>query len=260
MQSIRLSQLNPDVREKVRKFDTLNDGELSLDEAIQGLIAIQKQSNNYKRMVYILIPTLIFTLAAVLGLNILSIYLTKDMKVTTDFSRETNNPVLIDNQGKTVQTQPIEIRSDFISILSNYDVSALYSITNLEMDGLNVPVQGIFVSGLENTTTTVMISTPYVWFSVDSDGKFNIDYHLWVNPNDTFAQIVFHSISTNLQNLINSVFNPITKIQGDLKNSNHITFKPKQQEKEVKVIIKSDVKPTPRGIGGFGCGKRACFG
>ena len=33
------------------QFDTTNDGELSLEEAIQGLVALQKQSNNYKKMV-----------------------------------------------------------------------------------------------------------------------------------------------------------------------------------------------------------------
>ena len=52
-QGIRLSVLNSAVRERVEKFDTGNDGELDINEAMQGLITLQKQSNNYKKMIWL---------------------------------------------------------------------------------------------------------------------------------------------------------------------------------------------------------------
>lgn len=38
-------------------------GEFTIEEAIQGLVALQKQSNNYKRMLYFIVPlmTIILT-------------------------------------------------------------------------------------------------------------------------------------------------------------------------------------------------------
>ena len=77
---VRLSTLNPQVREKLVKFDTANDGELSIEEAIQGLVTLQKQSNNYKRMLYLIVPLMMIMLACVLGVNILAIQLTKDLQ------------------------------------------------------------------------------------------------------------------------------------------------------------------------------------
>jgi hypothetical protein len=78
-QGIRLSVLNPQVRERVEKFDTGNDGELDINEAMQGLIALQKQSNNYKKMIWLLIPVLCMVLAGSFGTTILAINLTKDI-------------------------------------------------------------------------------------------------------------------------------------------------------------------------------------
>ena len=75
--SVRLSVLNPQVRERVEKFDTGNDGELDINEAMQGLIALQKQSNNYKKMIWMLIPILSLMIAATFGTTILAINLTK---------------------------------------------------------------------------------------------------------------------------------------------------------------------------------------
>ena len=47
--AVRLDTLNPQVRERVEKFDIGNDGELDINEAMQGLITLQKQSNTIKR-------------------------------------------------------------------------------------------------------------------------------------------------------------------------------------------------------------------
>jgi hypothetical protein len=50
--SVRLDDLNPVVRERVQKFDTRNDGELDIHEAMSGIITLQKQSNNYKKTMF----------------------------------------------------------------------------------------------------------------------------------------------------------------------------------------------------------------
>ena len=94
-QGIRLSVLNPALRERVEKFDTGNDGELDIKEAMQGLITLQKQSNNYKKMIWLLIPVLCLVLAGSFGTTILAINLTKDIHQNSGVltSKMDNTPI-----------------------------------------------------------------------------------------------------------------------------------------------------------------------
>ena len=85
--TVRLSVLNPALRERVEKFDTGNDGELDINEAIQGLITLQKQSNNYKKMIWLLIPVLCLVLAGSFGTTILAINLTKEINQKHSITR-----------------------------------------------------------------------------------------------------------------------------------------------------------------------------
>ena len=55
---IELSSLNPVVKERIQKFDTKNDGTLDIDEAMEGLVTLQKKSNRYKKMLWFLIPVI----------------------------------------------------------------------------------------------------------------------------------------------------------------------------------------------------------
>jgi hypothetical protein len=80
--SIRLENLNSDVARKLRKFDVTNDGSIDMNEAIQALITLQKQSDNYKKMIWILVPVLVALVASVFGTTILAIRLTQELKVT----------------------------------------------------------------------------------------------------------------------------------------------------------------------------------
>ena len=108
--SVRLSVLNPQVRERVEKFDTGNDGELDINEAMQGLIALQKQSNNYKKMIWMLIPILSLMIAATFGTTILAINLTKDIKSSTI---EGNIPVLKTYSGHDVEKSYASIKKHY---------------------------------------------------------------------------------------------------------------------------------------------------
>jgi hypothetical protein len=241
--SIRLSMLNPDVRKKLEKFDTLNDGSLSIEEALQGLVTLQKQSNNYKRTVYLLIPLMLLTLVGVLGINILSINLTKDMKVSS-------NTKLTNNNGDVVQTKILQEQSTLFSVLTSSDLETLYSMTSLQIDGLFIPVQGIYVKGIDNETTTVMISTPQVYFSIDSQGDFTVDFNTINDITNEFSQIVYHVLSTNLQSMKISMMMIDEKIS--IKNA----------DQQLRVILRNeDRKPQTRGLGGFGgCRRTTCFG
>jgi len=233
---IRLSQLNTEVRDKVKKFDTGNDGSLSIEEAVQGLVALQKQSNNYKRLLYMIIPVLLLTLGGVLGCNILSIYLTKELKV---LSSTNNSPILTDLSGKVVQTATYSNTGTFLDLLRSGSLEQLYSTTNIRMDGLNLPVQAVFISGVSNTTTSVTISTAYVWFKIVSDGSYDLGYNSWVDPNtDKIGLISYHVLSTNLQQL-----------------QQHIVDNT-QSDSGMQISITSSSKAGGMGLGGFTCVRR----
>jgi hypothetical protein len=93
--SIRLSMLNPSVKERVQKFDVGNDGALDIEEAMQGLITLQKQSNNYKKMLWFLIPVLCLVLLGSFGTTLLALNLTKEVKQDSGLlvSSKTNIPI-----------------------------------------------------------------------------------------------------------------------------------------------------------------------
>ena len=77
---IQLEDLNVDIRNKLAKFNTSNSGKLTTEELLQAAITLQKQSNNYKRMLYLMIPVMLFMIASIFGITILAINLTKDLK------------------------------------------------------------------------------------------------------------------------------------------------------------------------------------
>lgn len=255
--SIRLSQLNPQLKDRLTKFDTGNDGELSIEEALQGLVTLQKQSNNYKKMLYLIIPIIILTLGSMLGVNILAINLTKDLQ--SQQSSITSNPVLVDRNNKAIQVEVVDNNYDFISFLSVASIDDLNKLNqiqfNSQIDTLNLAITSLYLENLQNDTTTIIISTPYVWFSLTSDGNYNINYNSWISSNDSFNQKIYHIVSEGLNRMSTSL------IQSKLVNNNLDKIMIKQKDdKKVKITIQKDFHPTTRGIGGFGCGKRACYG
>ena len=100
--SIRLSTLNPQLREKVSKFDFSGDGSLELEEALAAIVTLQKQSNNYKKILYMAFPLIGILLVCMLGINVLSIKLTKELE-SRNFQNKIST-VLTDTSGNVVST------------------------------------------------------------------------------------------------------------------------------------------------------------
>jgi len=148
--SVRLSTLNPALRERVEKFDTCNDGELDINEAIQGLITLQKQSNNYKKMIWLLIPVLCMVLAGSFGTTILAINLTKEVKSSTI---EGNIPVLKTTNGESISVYNTLEHSHFSDFQAKQS-----SVMNLlpqfiQIDSLKMKASGLFQT--QNATYTL---------------------------------------------------------------------------------------------------------
>jgi hypothetical protein len=164
---IRLSTLNPKIRDKISKFDTSNDGEINIEEAIQGLITLQKQSNNYKKTVYLLVPLIMVMLACILGVNILAINLTKEIKTTS----AADNNFLTNKQGEIVSTISYSDNKGFYEWLLE-DSNSFIDILNI--GSMRLKVDSIYLEDL-NETSIVYVSTPNIWFSLCSNGSYKIE-------------------------------------------------------------------------------------
>ena len=222
--SIRLSTLNPQVREKLVKFDTANDGELSLEEAIQGLVTLQKQSNNYKRMLYLLVPLMTVMLACVLGVNILAIQLTKDLSTSTT----TGNPVLTNKQGNVVSTSSYSYSKGLTDWLlyGEYDM-----LETINFDTLNLKVDSMYLEKEDTGVNTLYISTPVLWFSLSSNSTYNIEKVSGLYPSKVYNIV---------DNGLNGVFNPPTS------KIFEFLFRP---------IVTTSKPPPPAASSPFGCSK-----
>jgi hypothetical protein len=249
--SIRLSQLNPELKDRFQKFDTGNDGELSIEEALQGLVTLQKQSNNYKKILYLFSPILLISLACFFGMNILAINLTKDIKYST--SQDVN--YLVNKNGDSIKVESYSQNLNFIDLLSTSSIEELFSVTKLQFGGyddvplLNLPVNSIIVEGINNDTTTIIVSTPYILFKLSSDSSYSVEYTN--NIQDTYSIYVFHIVSQSLNHISISIENSVNQMSKVAKNSN---------VKVIITVLHDDNKPKTRGIGGFGCSKSRCFG
>jgi hypothetical protein len=128
--SVRLSSFNVDVRSKLAKFDTDNQGELNINDLTHAVITLQKQSNNYKRLLYIILPIMLVMIASIFGTTILAINLTKDIK--TNSSGSLVNAI----SGQVVSTsQAIDYRI-FNEWLNSGDTNALREIHALELENM----------------------------------------------------------------------------------------------------------------------------
>jgi hypothetical protein len=245
--SIRLSTLNPKVREKLSKFDTLNDGEINLEEAIQGLVTLQKQSNNYKKTVYLLVPLMIIMLGCVLGINILAINLTKDIKT----SGIENSNFLTNKQGEIVSTVSYTESKNFFEWL--------FEGSNNFVDILNIGTLRLKVDSLYleefNQTSTIYVSTPNIWFSLCSNGSYIIE-----NVQGEYNNKIKALVEEQLQNYQDHVLTNF-QTKTTLKEMTVIVDRPNPND-----IIKTDNRApteTTVAIGGFSCVKtstRKCGG
>ena len=185
--SIRLSVLNPQVRERVEKFDTENDGELDITEAMQGLIALQKQSNNYKKMIWLLIPVLCMVLAGSFGTTILAINLTKDINQNSGLltSKIDDTPI------RTVSAVSKDLM--FSSIFSeDYN-----QITKLHFGNIALNVNEIYQVKLQDNTKTVYVNSDMLYFGLNQNGSYVINYNQGFETNP-IAQFMYQTVNNSL--------------------------------------------------------------
>ena len=236
--SVRLSTLNPQVREKLVKFDTGNDGELTIEEAIQGLVTLQKQSNNYKRMLYFIVPLMTIMLACVLGVNILAIQLTKDLRTST----MTGNSVLTNTHGKVLATSTYSNSVDLLDWLMYYDVS---NMEHIQIDDFSTKVNSLYLEEQTNITR-FYINTNMLYFYIGSDGTYDIDFNEGYNTN-RFALKAINVVEQELKNIQERIIG--------LQSKTIVSMDRRSITKPiVKVIVneqppKTESPPTPR----FGC-------
>ena len=170
--SIRLSMLNPAVKERVQKFDVGNDGSLDIEEAMQGLIALQKQSNNYKKMLWFLIPIICLVLLGTFGSTMLALNLTKEVKSTNGLLTSSKSSVPI----RTMAAESVD--NMYYSMFSN-DYGY---ITKLHLKNKEIDVKSIYQKYEENKQT-VYINTELVNFSFNQTGEYKINYNVGAESN-----------------------------------------------------------------------------
>lgn len=205
--SIRLEELNEEVRKKVQKFDVNNDGELSIEEALQTIITLQKQSNNYKKMVYLLIPLVLVTLVGVLGVNVLAIQLTKDLQS----SSMNNNAVMVNKDGNVVRTASYNDYGNLFNSIPDLTIEALAEIRQLTFGSYVLPITSAMLG--ENQ---VSFSTPFVYFTLKLDKTYTLEFMPGQNVStNAYLQGVFAAVDASLQEL--QLVSKVSIINGVMK-------------------------------------------
>jgi hypothetical protein len=182
-----LDTLNPQVRERVEKFDIGNDGELDINEAMQGLITLQKQSNNYKKMIWMLIPVLTLMVAATFGTTILAINLTKDINQNDGIltSKVDNTPI------RTVEATSKDLM--FSSLFSNdYNM-----ITKLHFGNIVLNVNDIYQYTEQDNTKTVYVNSDMIFLGLNQTGSYMINYNQGFETNP-IAQLMYQTVNNSL--------------------------------------------------------------
>lgn len=180
--SVRLSTLNSAVRERVEKFDTANDGELDINEAMQGLITLQKQSNNYKKMIWLLIPVLCLVLAGSFGTTILAINLTKEI--------HSNNGLLASSSNNTPLRTVQAVAKDLMySSIFSEDYN---QVTKLHFGSTTLNVNQIYQAKLTDTNT-VYVNSDMIHFGLNQTGRFWLNYNQGFE-NNVIAKVVYQNV------------------------------------------------------------------
>jgi hypothetical protein len=185
--SIRLSVLNPVLRERIEKFDTGNDGELDINEAMQGLITLQKQSNNYKKMIWLLIPVLCMVLAGSFGTTILAINLTKDINQ--------NSGILTSNTDNTpIRTVSAVSKDLMFSSIFSEDYN---QITKLHFGSITLNVNEIYQNIEQDNTKTVYFNSDMLYFGLNQTGSYLVNYNQGFETNP-IAQLMYQTVNSSL--------------------------------------------------------------
>ena len=160
---IQLEDLNVDLRSKFAKFDVNNDGKLTNENLVQGIVTLQKQSDTYKKTLWFFaLPLFLVLLGCILGVSIGAIKLTKDSFV--------QNSELIDSSGKTIVTG----YSDEFASVSDWLVNNDFATFNkIDLDGAGfIQVNNVFRS----SDNKVLLDSDWAFIEYDSAVKlFNVE-------------------------------------------------------------------------------------
>lgn len=185
--SVRLSTFNVDLRSKFAKFDSSNQGELSVDDMIHAIVTLQKQSNNYKRLLYIILPLMFIMIACIFGTTILANNLTKELSVNQD-------GLLVNSKSSSAvyTNQAVEYLS-FAEWLQSNDPNDLRSIRALELPNMILPVQTVHVSANQ---TVIMLE--FMFIIIDADIGFIQIEGKKMYENDVYVQNFIDDVKSQL--------------------------------------------------------------
>lgn len=187
LNSVRLSTLNVDLRSKIAKFDTNNEGELSIDDLIHAIVTLQKQSNNYKRILYIVFPIMLIMIASIFGTTMLALNLTKEIKM------DSNGLLVNARSNNIVTTGQTILHSTFQEWIQSENPEDLRNIHSIEFENMILPVQTTYI----NQTVTVFM-LEFMYISVD---RINESIHFDIKKiyeNDTYVQNFVNDLQQKL--------------------------------------------------------------
>jgi hypothetical protein len=208
--SVRLSALNVDVRSKVAKFDTNNQGELSSEDMMHAIVTLQKQSNNYKRILYIVFPIMIVMILSIFGTTMLALSLTKELKTG-------NEGILVNAKtNEVISTGRAANYFTFAEWMQSENPDDLRNINALELKNMILPIQTVFVG--QNTTTFI---TEFMYMNVDLT-KNLIDIAVKkMYENDSYVKEIIDNIKGQM---INSKIAINNKIEGKWDISDMLSY------------------------------------
>jgi hypothetical protein len=160
---IQLEDLNVDLRSKFAKFDVNNDGKLTNENLVQGIVTLQKQSDTYKKTLWFFaLPLFVVLLGCILGVSIGAIKLTKDSFV--------KNSQLIDSSGKTVVTGYSEDFDSVTEWILNNDFS---TFNKIDLDGAGfIEINNAF----QLPNDKILLDSDWAFIEFDRTlDKFNVE-------------------------------------------------------------------------------------
>jgi hypothetical protein len=248
--SIRLSTLNPQLREKVSKFDFSGDGSLELEEALAAIITLQKQSNNYKKMLYLAFPLMAILLVCMLGINVLSIKLTKELE-SRSFQNKLST-VLTDTSGNVVSTSSYYEETSLINWIYNIDKKA-NSLQTISFGDTDLKIIGSSIhkwtdNNAEYISVTLLTSNN-LYITVYSNFTYNV-------CNSRIENCLEETrIKNTIENSLQKTLNSFVSKKYTIKNI-------EEDDYEDRITLSSNNIPfsfnTSVG-GGFGCTPTKCL-
>ena len=187
LNAVRLSTLSVDVRNKLAKFDASNEGELSVEDLMHAVVTLQKQSNNYKRILYIVFPIMLIMIASIFGTTMLALSLTKELKTGSEgmLVNAKTNEVISTGQAAKYYT--------FVEWMQSGNPDDLRNVNALELKNMILPLQTVFVG--QNSTTFV---TEFMFMNIDLTTNL-IDIEVKkMYENDTYVKEIIDNIKSQM--------------------------------------------------------------